>query len=183
MVETIPSFRIKDAIDATQELVVENGLSRWEYLVTIQALNDETRKTGRPIYNMTPGALQTRLSVSSWSAYEHPALKSGCAAFQSAVPGRMSIITTQDLPPDQPILLRKRKKTGKIYGVAEHMLEEYATFSVIILGPYKEREVVYDLHPGQPRFLSEIVEPYEDIEGEVVGAQEAFHLGLKYVKT
>lgn len=110
-------------------------------------------------------------------------LLEGCTAFWAKIPGRLGIVSLQDLPSDYMVVLDDRKNTGKVSAVVSggDVSGEEVGFATIILGEEQGKQVVFTLHPGKPVRPSSVA--FElGMHGKKITVQEALEMGLTTAK-
>ena len=126
--------------------------------------------------------LEQALITVTWEQYSHPALMAGTEAFKTKdIRGMLGVIDLVDLPADAVVTLDDRKNTGKVSCVVEGVRGHDVDFTVIILGPEQDEEVVFTFHPGDPVNPSQIqAEP--GMHGRQVAVPKALGMGLEIAK-
>lgn len=125
--------------------------------------------------------LEKKILDAVWEEYSHPAVQAECTAYKAAIPGRMGIVALSQLPTDKVVRLDDRKNTGKVSCVISGVRGEIVPFTVLILGPEQDKEVVFTFHPGDPVRASQVqVEP--GMHGREITVKKAIAIGLETAK-
>lgn len=125
--------------------------------------------------------LEQMLLNAKWEEYSHEAVMSGCQAFKALMPGRLGIVDLRSLPVGTVVSLDDRKNTGKVSAIVQGVRGPEVDFTVIILGPEQDEEVVYTFHPGDPVRPSQ-VQATPGLHGRQVAIEEALGMGLSMAK-
>lgn len=126
------------------------------------------------------------LSV-NWAPFYHPNISEGCRGFVTTeIGGWLGVVdlsVLEELGVDKTVTLDDRKGTGKVSCVVigDQDIMEFVHYVVMIVGPEKDLEVMYTVHPGEPVSPSSVsAEP--GMHGKVVTIGEALAMGLTTAK-
>lgn len=186
---------------------VHNAILRTpvEYLIKCLEMRAGKNSIGSSYPGLDFNELEEAISDATWEPYTHVAVSDPCVAFITRSPalrGRLGIVQLKDLPSATQIILVDPKTTGFLEGVvvpgAATVLGPEVDFTVMILGPNAEAEVVYTFHPGDPiapsRITIDQVDPAylaanaHDSQRSpnsavaYITAKEALKMGLEWVK-
>lgn len=167
--------RISQAIQATKRLAP----GYFEKCLTQRSLlSDQSAGSG---YDLTPEAIEVSLLAAFWEPYEHPEVKAPCFAFRALLKGRFGLVRLDVLPSETVMAFSDPKGTGFVeVEVAGGIQGPKTDFTIIILGPEGNEEVVFTFHPGAPIRPSRI--SAEGHHGQTVTVQEALKLGFEWAK-
>ena len=166
--------RIQKAIETTRRVIP----GYFEKTVAQRAEFGEP--AGSIIEGVTPVELEASLAVANWEPYSHPQVMAGCEAFKASIPGRLGVVSLNDLPVDTSVTLDDRKKTGKVSAVVKGVRGLKVDYTILILGQEQGEEVVFTFHPGDPIRASQV--NVEGMHGKVVTPAEAIAMGLETAK-
>lgn len=125
--------------------------------------------------------LEEALRGAEWEEYSHPDIMEGCRGyFTTQIPGLLGVVNLHDLDPSTPISWEDPKDTGKVTPVIEDKLHHTMEFTVLIVGPEYEEEVVYTFHPGAPVRPSSVELEDDGTTEYFVG--DAIRMGCGYAK-
>lgn len=126
--------------------------------------------------------LEEVLKTSVWKPYSHENIMEGCEAFITQdIPGEYGLIELETLPKDSLVTLRDRKNTGKVSLEVSGTRGKKVSFTVLILGPEQNKEVVYTFHPGAP-IRPSVTEMEPGMDGSTWTVAEALEKGFKTAK-
>jgi hypothetical protein len=161
---------VQDAIEEIKEL--DPGY--WEATLKQRILGPGSR-----VLNVsTTEDLEQILKDAEWEETSHPDVQEGCRLFTAPISGTLGVIELSNLPPDELVIMTDPKGTG--YATPTLLWPEapLVPFTCILLGPEKDREIVYTFHPGWPIRPSRCQLPH----GTRITAKEAMALGLTHAK-
>lgn len=171
--------RVRTAVETTN-LHAPPALFRGTCRARAGLTSEPSGPVGSFYEGLTPEALERVIPALHWESYEHPAVAAGCAAFRAELPGFVGVVPLRSLDLSQVVTLLDPKSSGFVEAVADFDGDlPSSPFTVIILGQYEGREIVYTFHPGEPIRPSSVA---ADRDGQRVTVDQAVRLGLEYAK-
>mgnify|MGYP001414697206 CR=1 FL=1 len=126
------------------------------------------------------------LMAAEWTSFDHPEIKSPAKGYSAKIPGRLGLVKLSDLDPDTPVRMEQGHKGEDEYVTA--LIDSSYTspealdvsFTVILLGPSDDGDIVWTFFPGDPVAPS-VMTPSEETKSAQT-AQDAIDLGFDYGK-
>lgn len=127
---------------------------------------------------------QTKVSLknATWEPYFHESIKSPAVGFSAKIPGIMGIVRLSDLPQDMTVVLTDPKDTGKLSATVSGPNGVKTDYTVILLGPSGDKEVVLTFFPGEPILPSQLDAVTVPEDERNITVSKAIDLGLEFGK-
>lgn len=144
---------------------------------------DGPQRAGSYFPGAVPEEVESLLMLAGWEEYSHPAVQSPAVAFKAMIPGIVDLVPLADLiDPSHEVMLLDPKGTGSVEACVR--LSDSSgvpvEFTVALLGPGDDGEIVWTFFPGDPIRPSTI--PAEGNVGRRATAAEAIAMGLTIAK-
>lgn len=132
-----------------------------------------------------PQTVET-LMAAEWTSFDHAEIKSPAKGYSANISGRLGLVRLSDLDPDTPARMELGHKGEDEYvtvlidssDASPEALD--VNFTVILLGPSDDGDIVWTFFPGDPVAPS-VMTPSAETES-VQTAQDAIDLGFDYGK-
>lgn len=132
-------------------------------------------------YPWSAERLERRLRDGEWSEYAHDAIAPGCRAFVAPIPGKMRMISLDEMADGDWVTLDDQKGTGFVSVMFDGGDSDIGTevdFTVLICGEDEGKWIVFTFHPGPPVSPSTV----KGTHGRKIQVYEAKALGFRWAK-
>jgi len=132
-------------------------------------------------YDMGPKEIEQMLLNSEWELFNDPSIGGGAVGFKANLPGFMGMISISKLGPGEKVKLDDRKGTGFFSIICNQKIGDPVNYTVILLGPEGDKEVVWTFFPGSPTPMKGI--PADaSMNGKEITVEEAKKMGFEFAK-
>lgn len=122
------------------------------------------------------------LQNAAWEPFKHPSIQSPAEGFIAPIPGKMGIVPLADVPGDTPVTLTDPKGTGKLSAVLQGLPRADVDYTIALVGPHGDNEVIYTFFPGDPIAPSMLDADSVSTDNRNITAADAVNLGFEYAK-
>ena len=139
-------------------------------------------------YMLSPMEILAKLKTAEWEPYNHSDIKTPAVGFITrSFGGLFGMVQVSDLDTGARIVLnQKHARVDELEGVLVYtgtktFEKPHVDFTVCILGPNDDSEVLWTFHPGDP-IPPSVIKVGVHRDGDRFTKQEAIDAGLRWVK-
>ena len=167
--------RVRNAIKNSKEMMPDY----WNK--TLNQRSSKSPMVAGSRYDMSPDAIEKALLSVSWEPFNDESIGGGAVGFKSNLSGYMGMIDINKLNPNDMVKLDDRKGTGFFSIICKEKVGDPVDYTVILVGPEKDKDVIWTFFPGSPTPMKNIqADPKRN--GEEITVEEAKKMGFEFAK-
>ncbi|MBI2551450.1 hypothetical protein HYV73_03870 [Candidatus Uhrbacteria bacterium] len=180
-----PTAQVRAAIAATKLVPSRNegSPSYWADCLAMRA-GDSEKRLGSIYPNIGVEELEKVVLAAEWAPYAHSSINAPAQGFRAALAGEMGVDSIDNLPSGTELVLNDQKGTGKLMPVAVGLPRSSVNFTVALVGPGDNGQIIWTFFPGDPiRESTLTTENNQGLKhGDKITIAQARELGLEFVK-